>query len=286
MYDILLTKNINKSNIINIDENFLMDILKKCYNNCSFSTFSYMYENVNSKESIEFFNSGNCVALSMFLKNILNNYNIISFLIPATIPKIYKLDGYLNISHVALAIPLINNMVYILDPAFYFIKPILVNLKTNRENKVYYSKNIYNDTIDNILFKTYKLNKDYKLNKYQTIKKNTYFIDCYFPNDPTDKWKYFITEILNPDDAITRFFINIKNTPFITTTILDVDGSCKLDYYLKFSNNFVTFKKLNKIIFAKNINEITNTDIMLVDKLLFKYFKGNFKKYINYYKKI
>lgn len=284
MYYKLITKKNNKYNKINITENFIINLLKKIYNQCAFSTFSYIFNNFNSKQSIKKFNSGDCVALSMYIINLLKKKNIISFLIPATIPIKYKLPDYLNISHVALAIPLFNNKYFIIDPAFYFIKPILVNINTNKFNKIIPTKNIYTDSVEYLKYKTYILNENYKFNDYQLINKNTHFIECSYTNNISDKWIYFITEIINPDKAISTFFINIKHTPFITTTITNDNNICKLNYYLKIENNLIIFKKFNKTIFSKNIIDITKEDIKYVDTLLFRYFKGNFYKYIKKYK--
>ena len=62
---------------------------------------------MNSQQSINTFDCANCIGLSLFLKKYLKkHYNIVSFLIPASIPNKYKYPGYLDISHVVLCIPL------------------------------------------------------------------------------------------------------------------------------------------------------------------------------------
>ena len=126
-----------------IDENKIIDILDKCYSNTGFSTFPYIMHQMNSAQAIEKFNSGNCVALSMYIqKELLNTYKIKSFLIPATIPNKYKYSTYLDICHVALAIPKNSKEIFIADPAFYFLNPIKINIDSD-DIPIVFSKNIY-----------------------------------------------------------------------------------------------------------------------------------------------
>ena len=83
-YNLITTPFINNITKQDINEQNLLHALNISYNNIAFSTFPYIYHNNNSKESIKNFKSGNCIALSMFLKNFLKtNYNLKSFLIPA-----------------------------------------------------------------------------------------------------------------------------------------------------------------------------------------------------------
>ena len=126
-----------------VDENIIMDALGECYQKTAFSTFPYIMHNMNSKEAIQNFNSGNCIALSMYIqKHLLEKYQIQSFLIPATIPDKYKFSTYLDICHVALAIPKNKKEVFITDPAFYFLNPIKINMDT-KDIPVVFSKDIY-----------------------------------------------------------------------------------------------------------------------------------------------
>lgn len=248
MYNTLFTKSFNskiKPQYF-ITENILIDALENCYRNCAFSTFMYVFHNFNSEESIDKTNSGNCISLSIYIQKYLSNkYNIISFLIPATIPNKYKTTGFLDISHVSLAVPVDKNIIYVLDPAFYFFNPIKVD-KLKMTCSIIFSKNIYKyedsenlkdyTTIDTINSCPSISLKDIIFNKYQTIPKYTYYVKSYFMDDTEDYWYYFLTEIINPDEAISSFFIPIKKDPFITTTILDNNGSCKLDTYIKITN--------------------------------------------------
>ena len=122
MYNILKTEYIKEYNTIPIDVSFLLNILKYVAEVCPFSTFGYI-KGYNSSECLDNTNSGNCVALSLLLKRIFNYYDIKSFLIPASVPKRFAHEKYLDISHIALCIPY-KSYVYILDPAFYFMKPM------------------------------------------------------------------------------------------------------------------------------------------------------------------
>ena len=253
MYNRLLTKSFyNKIKSQSISEDILIDALEDCYKNCAFSTFMYIFHNYDSQESIDKTNSANCIGLSMYIEKYLyTRYNIISFLIPATIPNKYKSPGFLEISHTALAIPLNENIIYIVDPAFYFLNPIKVD-KNIMTCSTVFSKSIYKyeqsenlkeyTTIDIIESCPGILHKDMEFNQYQTISKDTYYAKSYYKDDINDYWYYFLTEIINPDQAISSFFIPIKKYPFIVTTIIDNNGICKMNIYIKFTDNGLNIK--------------------------------------------
>ena len=48
--------------------------LFSCYNGTSFSTFHYLLYNYTSAQTLHYTNSGNCIALSMFIKNYLKEH--------------------------------------------------------------------------------------------------------------------------------------------------------------------------------------------------------------------
>lgn len=278
MYFQLITKKLR--NIPNqvLSEDEVIEILDDCYKNCAFSIFPYLFH-INSEQAIEKYNSGDCVALSIYIKNRLKKINIQSYLIPATIPNKYKLEGFLEISHVALCIPLSFNKFYVVDPAFYFLNPIIIDLNNPENENIVYSKNIYKNeeknmlvdytTIDKIKYKVELLDKTVVFNKYQTIPSNTYYVHTYYTDDAMDSWKYFLIEILNPDEAITTFFINIKKTPFITTTVPDNNGILTLEDYVLIEDNNIKFKH------AKNTEIIDKNDLTsdTIDKINHKLFK-------------
>lgn len=296
MYNNLITKKfLDKDFNQDVSQLLLVKVLTKCYKKYAFSTFPYINDKFNSEESIVNTNSGNCIALSMFLKKYLKEkYNLESFLIPATIPNKYKHNGYLNISHVSLAIPKKKNRYYIVDPAFYFLNPIKVKVDSNREQKIFL-KNIYNFeniknkhpkdyiSIDKFISKNSKLNKDLVYNEYQSIPKDTIYSECCYENDKSDKWRYFLVEILNPDKSITSFFINILNRPFICTTKLDNNNICIMEYYIKFiSNKELSIKKNNREYNVYNLDEISENTLKEKIKDVEENTKNYFKNGITY----
>ena len=248
-----------------IDQKKLIKALQDTYKNTAFSTFPYIIKNYSSKKSIEKLNCGNCIALSMYLRNYLtNNYNVKSYLVPATIPRKYSNYFYLDISHVALAVPKSKNKIYIVDPAFYFLSPAQVNKSTNE--KYLYSKNIYeiekNDnpreytSLDKVIYRKDKLTECLKLNDYQQIPKDTFFIECKYSDDHSDKWRYYLTQIENPDKSISNFFSNIKNEPFILCTNLDKNGICESGYYVRVKDERITVKYKNEFVESISFEDI------------------------------
>ena len=287
-----LKKDIDQSSV---NEGVIIKALESCYNNCAFSTFPYIMHGIDSKESIHRFNSGNCVALSIYLKEYLgNNFNIHSYLIPATIPNKYKFPGYLDISHVVLAIPKNNNEIYIADPAFYFLNPIKVNMN-DMSSTIIFSKEIYTEennnnlidynSIKTITAKTKIIDKTTKFNPYQTIPKNTIISEVHYTGDPKDKWIYFLKEIINPDRAISDFFIGIRTDPFIMTTIMDKNGICKGNGYFSLnSNGSVKISEKDKDRDFYHINTIPLNKLETVRNFTNPYFGGNFDNYIDIYR--
>ena len=285
MYFNLNLQNI-KFNIIQeeISEEYIINILQKCYNNCAFSILPYM-NNCNSQEAIEKYNSGDCVALCYYIKNYLKENNFISYLIPATIPDKYKMPNYLDISHVALLIPINANMYYLVDPAFYFLNPMIINLKNrNQVNPMIFSKNIYSNeyendiikytTIEKIEYKLNKLESDQIFNQYQMIDKNTYYVTSNYHQDKTDTWNYYLIEVLNPDKAITTFFINIKKTPFISTTKDDNNSIIELDSFILIQNDSIKIKYGDE---SETIlkHELTQENLDKINFKLHKFLNGN-----------
>ena len=66
----------------NITENEIKNVLRLYYDNISFSTFPYkVYKESNSKEALQKYNSGNCIALAVFCQEMLRkNYFVKSYL--------------------------------------------------------------------------------------------------------------------------------------------------------------------------------------------------------------
>ena len=174
-----------------------------------------------------------------------------SFLIPATIPKAYQKPGYLEISHVALAIPKSKDQILIADPAFYFTHPI--SFDNNDYPKTSTNVNIWNDTIDNFDYKKGVLQDKFVPNKWQRMPKKTKFLECNYHHDPLDKWRYFLREIKNPDQAITSFFIRIRREPWIT--MLDDQYRCKFQIKRLPGNN-IMIKKYGTVVYNGPIASI------------------------------
>ena len=265
-YNTLKTRSfLNKNhNQPSINSDLLIDILQICYKTCSFSTLPYFLYSYNSRQAINKTNSGNCIALSMFIQNYLKtHYNIISYLIPCTIPNMYKRNKYLDISHVSLAVPKNNIEIYILDPAFYFYEPILINIMDLNTSQFITSVNIYSDKITPVISNTKQTDNIIKYNPYQKIEKDVYYSECNYINSNVDKWCYYLTEILNPDEAISSFFLQVIR-PFITTTRLEND-LCKIDLYLKYiTDNIIEIKINDKPFYYGNPHAISNIQFDII----------------------
>jgi len=277
-YNYLKTKEINRKDYNQkISVKTIIKLLQNNYKTNAFSTFSY-YDYNTSQECIENSNSSNCIGLSIYLKNLIQNkLNIKSFLIPAGIPKAYEKEGYLNISHVSLGIPIDENIYMILDPAFYFLEPIVVNSK-NSINKSIYSANIFDDRIQVVESKNLNLNQELILNQYQKIPKNTDICECNYVNDKTDKWNYYFIEILNPDESISGFFLNIRRKPWITITNVGDNGICRCLLNLRFiNNNLIEIKKNGELYFYGDYDDLKDENINEIEKYVRKYFKINLK---------
>jgi hypothetical protein len=280
----LLTQYIPTNISNNISRKFIIKLLQKFYDNYSFSTLPYIFNQYNSAQSISNLNSGNCVALCIQFKNILKQYNIQSYLIPATIPNMYKKNKYLDISHVAIAIPLQQNTFFIVDLAFYFYEPILYS-STDLFMQFITLANIYQNKDDIIQVKNSILTKDLIYNKYQTIPKNIKYSICNYINNIEDSWKYFIIEILNPDKAISTFYIN-NSKPFLTITKFE-NKSCRMYLYLKFHNNILYIRINNEEYFNGTLSQLSNDQIIYLNKILKKNIKSNIIDYLKIpYKKI
>ena len=211
------------------------EAVNECYKTCYFSTFPYIHNNdISSRTALKRYNSGNCIAMSLYIQKQLQNKNIKSYLVPSTVPNKYKAKGYLDISHVALAIPVDDTKVYLIDPAFYFLKPILITLDSSNRSYHGMSKNIYKPeleddpkkytSIEHLNLRAFKTTNPIHLNDYQYIPKNTYYVKCHTVHNVDDPWFYYMRKVVNPDQAIGKFFLEIRNDPFICKTCLDNNG--------------------------------------------------------------
>ncbi len=273
MYYTLKTKTIKfKTQNISIDN--IKRALISCYSNISFSTIPYLLYNYNSIQTLKIMNSGNCIAMSMFLKKYLNdNYKIKSYLIPASIPKLYQDSRFLDLSHVALVIPINENEAYICDVAFYFLSPIKIKLQHNHVNESIENVGVYDNTVNTVNSKM-EYNKDaITLNDYQKIKENTYTCVCHYTDDHSDIWKYYLTEITNPDQSIGTTFIQCKTNPFICTTKIR-NGKCVMDMYLKYiSDSEILLQHNYKNLYIGSMLNVPDYLMQFMNRKLYKYLK-------------
>jgi len=167
--------------------------------------------------------------MSINLQKMLKKHNIKSKLVPATIPKMYYMPDFLDISHVAVLILKNNNEAYLIDPAFYFLKPMKVDINESEHHEIPW-QNVYRGIEESLTYNIKHLNEDLRYNDYQTIPKNTYMIETFRTNDPSDKWHYHLTELTNPDNAITSFNLTSKKFPFMAT----LDEKLNLKLFIKY----------------------------------------------------
>jgi len=247
MYNNLITKPITNKNLKqSISKKIVIKEVQECYKNIAFSTFPYIKNLYSSKESIKYTHSGNCIGLAMYIKqNLKKKYNITSYLIPATVPSYIMKEGYLDICHVALAIPIDYNNYFIIDPAFYFLEPIKLNLDTKRSTVVKSVQIEGFSEIEYVKSKIKKLNNKLVLNDYQTIPKNTFYCECFYTNNHSDTWKYFLREITNPDKSISSFFIKIRNKPFFVSTNIE-NSICVKEISIRMIDDDIVDIKIKK----------------------------------------
>ena len=209
----------------------ITNTLEDCFDSRAFSTFPYINKGLTSKQAMNKTNSGNCISLSTFIKDQLKKqYGISSHLVPATVPSYIHRDGFLDICHVALLIPINNSSYYLVDPAFYLMEPMLIHTK-NPINPVR-AVNIHDNNLDTIYPTLHTSPDRLQLNQYQTMPKHTKYCECYSNEKSDDTWKYYLREIMNPDQAISKFFTAIRGEPFFVSTKME-NGICKKDMTIR-----------------------------------------------------
>ena len=155
-----------------------------------------------------------------------------------------------------------------------------------------FSNNIYSletaeslknySSIDKILYSVRYHSRPQRLNNWQVLPGDIFSCECYFEHDPSDKWNYYLVEIVNPDEAISTFFINTKRFPFITTCLPDKNGVCTLEYYIRFYRDHLLIQTPNEDrrtvaldFYLKSPDTMTDIELRL-----FRHFKLNFKDYL------
>tara|TARA_Y100000741_G_scaffold352314_1_gene324258 strand:+ start:1683 stop:2561 length:879 start_codon:yes stop_codon:yes gene_type:complete len=258
----------------------LQEALNSCANTIPFSTFPYIFNQTTSKQALKRLRSGNCITLSYYIKEYLKHNHIKSYLIPATIPNRYKREGYLDIAHVAVAVPYHNNIIWILDPAFYFTHPMKITLD---DYKTYghSMSDIYNSTIDDLNYQLEYHNHLQRFNEYQHMPRDTYRVKTALSNDIDDAWYYYLREIKNPDKAISSFFINLrKHEPFITLTKHDNNRTtCEL--MIKVINNMISIKHNQQVIYDGLLTHMPKPLLDHLSKQLGPYFNNTLPYYLD-----
>ena len=262
-------------NNIDIDEDLLKELLLKNILECPYSTFPYM-SGKNSKESQELYGCGNCVAMSINLQKLLKKHNIKSNLVPATIPNMYYMPDFLDVSHVAVLILKSDNEGYLIDPAFYFLEPMKININDG-ENRGISWQNVYRGEEEDLTYNIKHLTEELKYNDYQTIPENTYMVETFRTDDTSDKWRYYLTEIKNPDNAISSFNLTSKKFPFMAT----LDDNLKLKLFIKYlDRNNLKIKYDGNELYTGNYDNIPDDIMETISPQLKKHFGKSYKNSI------
>jgi hypothetical protein len=269
-------KHFNKKyiNNIHIDNELVQRILMQNILECPYSTFPYIFGQ-NSKESQQLYGCGNCVAMSINLQKLLKKHKIKSYLIPATIPEMYYSPDFLDVSHVAVVILINDHELMIIDPAFYFLEPMKINIHKNDTNGIRW-KNVYKGENENISYKLTTLTDGKTYNEYQTIPKNTYAVETFRETTPDDNWHYFLIEILNPDSAISSFNLTSKKFPFMAS----LDDNLDLGLFIKFlDTQNVRIKQKNDELYSGDYNQIPEDVIELISPNMTKHFGESYSDF-------
>jgi hypothetical protein len=253
----------------NVKESQLEEAIRLCFNNISFSTYPYiLYKLTSSRDTLKQYNSGNCIALSLFIHTYLkNNYGFHSYIIPASVPSIFRVEGTNNICHVALCIPVNFSKFYIIDPAFYFLNPMTCSMKNNISRTIE-SCNIHNnenETIEYILHKS----------SYDAILPGSIECKCFFTHLPKDPWFYYLNEVLDPDQSIGSFYIKAKPNPFLCNTEYDESTNMvKKKYHIKSEDNEFIVIKYCKEIYRGPPDKLPHEIQEILQNKLYKYFSN------------
>lgn len=246
----------------------IKDVLLDCFEHNAFSTFPYIVDGYTSKQAINKTNSGNCISLSMFIKDeLMKRYGVSSYLVPATVPSYIYKEGYLDVCHVSLIIPVNASSYYLIDPAFYFLEPVLIHMK--QPSQPVRSMNIYDNKVDMVYSTLKSYDTRTLLNDYQSFPKDTKFCQCHYNDKSDDTWNYYLREIVNPDQAISKFFITIRNEPFFVSTKLDHENKCIKDLIIRTHRGEDVSIKLNdETIYDGPVYTIPTDKKQMVEELL------------------
>ena len=249
----------------NVSKQQFSESFQNLYKNIIFSTFPYtLYKETCSETCVNKYNSGNCIALSQFVKTYLQkNYNIESHIIAASVPNCCKTPGTPHLTHCAILVPLSSYEFFIFDPALFFLEPMYCSLKDNEQRTIKMA-NVYEHNTRNV---NYIISKcaDCQLdeNYNQTLIPNSLCVSCQFEENENETWNYYLNEILNPDNNIGHSYLNHKKEPFMMYTTL-VNNLPILKYKLKIQDDgLLTVKKYpnNEIVFNGNSQQFDKTNL-------------------------
>ncbi len=210
-------KNINISDL----KNKLINAMHLCYDNFAFSTKGYS-NNGTSFDSLKYYKSGNCVALSMFIQIFIKaNFNIDSHLILSSVPNKWRTEGLKPICHCALCVPFDKDKCYIIDCAFYMDEPILMNINSSQ---------IQSSSLTNIhTLSTLPFTYQSMISNDDDVLPDTYACKCTF-EDNGDSWCYYLNEIFNPDECLSAPYYNATYPKIIYIKTYMNNGKIQLSH--------------------------------------------------------
>lgn len=268
----------------NVNDHILTYVLRTLYSNVRFSTFPYFtYKCETSYSALHRYNSGNCIAISIFMQKFLDcNYGIKSNIICANVPDIYKVEGTPHACHCALLVPKSMSEFYILDGAFSFLTPLYCDLNQN-VNRLIDFTDIYAHENHSISYHIEKLENPNIDTKFeQNLLPESLIVKCNFDFDDAQTWNYYLNQVDNPDESIGIHFLFNKPLPFILYTYYDnIENKVKLKYKLYINEEgFLILKEYpnDSVIFSsKNINF---TEMNEINKVIRNYMNKHFDDYI------
>lgn len=252
-----------------VTEGHILEAIHSCYNDRCFSTFPYITYKISSSErAMNQYNSGNCIALSMYVQKYLKaNFKLTSYIITASVPKRYQIEGQPHICHVALLIPITKTTFYIVDCPFYFLSPMLCDLENNSLRQIE-GMNIHEQKREKIFYQLQNAPHQ------KGVLPNSVECSCYYEDYPNDKWSYYTNQSLDPDNDIGKFFIQLKPQPFLVKTHVETSGDINKVYHLKIDDE-------SNLVFIHHGKEIYKGPISKLPKKIEAMIKKDLLPYLN-----
>jgi hypothetical protein len=267
-----------------INDKDIQQMLCAMYDNIRFSTFPYLtYKCEDSETAMNTFNSGNCIALSFFIKSFLKrNMNIESSIICASVPDIFKVENTPHACHCALLVPKSEHEFYIIDTAFSFLSGMYCDIANNVRRKIECS-DIYSYKNQTIQYRMRGCDNEVIDEKFgQTLLPDTLKVDCCFDFDKSQRWEYYLNEVQNPDESIGVHFLREKSRPFMLYTYYDYDeNKVKLMFKLYINQEgdlmIKEYPEGNVVFSTENA---TDEQVQQMKNVILKYMPGHFDDYI------